>query len=38
MTLVHGDAEISEEDIQDFWRVFGKLWDSEDVVGDLDKV
>ncbi len=38
VTLVHGDAEISEEDIQDFWRVFGKLWDSEDVVGDLDKV
>lgn len=30
-TLVYGDRDISAKEIEDFWDVFGHLWEGEDV-------
>lgn len=30
-TLVYGDKEISEQEIEDFWAIFGHLWEGQEI-------
>ena len=30
-TLVYGDKEISEQEIEDFWEIFGHLWEGQEI-------